>query len=82
MARVSRCPACSGRRAPCAACLRCYDSSLKKRRIAVIRDKLESLDREGAQLLVERERERHGFAGIDISSGPLPAVDEILERYR
>ena len=82
MARVSRCPACSGRRAPCARCLRRYDSSLKKRRIRAILDTLESLDRERAQLLVELERARHGFARSDISSEPPPSVDEILERYR
>ena len=82
MARVSRCSTCSGRRAPCATCLRRYDSSLKERRIGVIRDKLESLDRERAQLLAELELERHGFARTDISGGPAPTVDEILERYR
>ena len=81
VARVSRCPACSGRRAPCTGCLRRYDSCLKKRRIRAILDKLESLDRERAQLLVELERERHGIARADISSEPPPTVDEILERY-
>ncbi|MDE0125357.1 MAG: hypothetical protein OXN97_12355 [Bryobacterales bacterium] len=82
MARVSRCRTCSRRRAPCAACLRRYDRSLGERRIGVIRDRLESLDRQRAHLLVELERERHGFARTDISSGPPPTVDEILERYR
>ena len=82
MARVPRYPTCSGRRAPCAACLRRYDSDLKKRRIGVIRDKLESLGRERAQLLAELDRERHGFARTDISGGPPATVDEILERYR
>ena len=81
MARVPRCPTCSGRRAPCVACLRHYDNSVKKRRIGVIQDKLESLDRERAQLLAELERERHGFARTDISGSPSPTVDEILERY-
>ena len=82
MARVQRCSACSGRRAPCAKCLRRYDSSVKTRRIKAIEDRLESLDRERAQLLVELDRERYGFARTDISSGPPPTVDEILERYR
>ena len=82
MARVPRCPTCSGRRAPCVACLQRYDSSLKQRRIGVIQDKLESLDRDRAQLLAELERERLGFARTDISGAPPPTVDEILERYR
>ncbi|MDE0627422.1 MAG: hypothetical protein OXH99_13555 [Bryobacterales bacterium] len=54
---------------------------MKRRRIGVIREKLESLDRERAQLLAELERERHGFARTDISGGLPPTVDEILERY-
>ena len=81
MARVPRCPDCIGSRAPCARCLRRYDSSVKQRRIGVIQDRLESLDRDRAQLLAELERERHGFARTDISGGLPPTVDEILERY-
>ena len=82
MARVPRCSGCSGRRAPCDRCLQRYDSSLKKRSIQAILDRLESLDRERAQLLVELERKRHGIARADITSEPPPSVDEILERYR
>ena len=81
MARVPRCPPCGGRCAPCAKCLRRYDRSFKKRRIRAILDRLQSPDRERAQLLVELERERLGIAQSDIESEPLPSVDEILERY-
>ena len=81
MARIPRCPDCSGRRAPCAKCLRTYDSSVKERRIGAIQDRLESLDRERAQLMVELDRERHGFARTDYAGGPPPTVDEILKRY-